>query len=71
MTVLPPKPRGRLPVRLEDQISPMESARYTADMLESLRRIAVSQGQTVLAHLLELSQAEARMAARQAVSSTS
>lgn len=45
-------------------ISPAESARYTADMLESLRKIAAGQGQGVLAHLLELAQAEARMLVR-------
>ena len=45
-------------------ISPGESARYTAEMLETLRKIAVQQGQPVLAHLLELAQAEARMLVR-------
>ena len=45
-------------------ISPAESARYTVDMLESLRKIAAGQGQGVLAHLLELAQAEARMLVR-------
>jgi len=43
-----------------------ESARYTLDMLENLRKIAVRQGQDVLAHLLELAQAEARMLVRDA-----
>lgn len=33
-------------------------------MLENLRKIAVGQGQGVLAHLLELAQAEARMLIR-------
>ena len=46
------------------RISPAESARYTADMLESLRKLALGQGQPVLAHLLELAQAEARMLVR-------
>ena len=45
-------------------ISPADSARYTADMLEVLRKIAAGQGQGVLAHLLELAQAEARMLIR-------
>ena len=45
-------------------ISPAESARYTVDMLESLRKIAIQQGQPVLAHLLELAQSEARMLIR-------
>ena len=43
-----------------------ESARYTLDMLENLRKIATRQGQDVLAHLLELAQAEARMLVRDA-----
>ena len=47
-------------------ISPAESARYTAEMLETLRRIAVQQNQPVLAHLLELAQSEARMLSRPA-----
>jgi hypothetical protein len=47
-----------------DPISGMESARYTADLLENLRKIAAGQGQPVLAHLLELAQAEAQMLIR-------
>ena len=48
----------------ETPFSPIESARYTADMLESLRKMAARQGQPILAHLLELAQAEARMLIR-------
>jgi hypothetical protein len=40
-------------------LSPPETARYTADLLDSLRKIATRQGQDVLAHLLELAQFEA------------
>ena len=47
-------------------ISAVESARYTLDMLENLRKIAARQGQGVLAHLLELAQAEARLLIRDA-----
>ncbi len=54
--------RGPQPVI--DPISAMESARYTADLLENLRKIAAQMGQPVLAHLLELAQAEARMLTR-------
>ncbi|HEY0266985.1 MAG TPA: hypothetical protein VGC16_09550 [Rhizomicrobium sp.] len=43
----------------------MESARYTGDMLESLRRIAAAQGHGILAHLLELAQAEAKLIVRE------
>ena len=46
--------------------SAAESARYTLDMLENLRKIATRQGQDVLAHLLELAQAEARILIRDA-----
>lgn len=55
--ITPPRPPA-------GPISPAESARYTADMLEVLRKIAAGQGQGVLAHLLELAQAEARMLVR-------
>lgn len=40
--------------------SPSETARYTMEMLESLRRIAVQQRQGLLAHLLELAAVEAK-----------
>jgi hypothetical protein len=45
-------------------ITPVDTALYTIDMLESLRRMADRQGHGILAHLLELAQAEARMLAR-------
>lgn len=45
-------------------ITPVDTALYTIDMLESLRRMADRQGYGILAHLLELAQAEARMLAR-------
>ncbi len=41
-------------------LTPAETARYTQDLLESLRKIALSQGQGLLAHLLGLAAAEAR-----------
>lgn len=46
------------------QISPMESVLYTIDMLDGLHKMADRQGHNILAHLLELAQAEARMLAR-------
>ena len=49
-----------------DPISPSESARYTREMLESLRKIAMSQEQSLLAHLLGLAAAEALFQADQA-----
>ena len=55
--LLPPGGSGQV-------ISPEESARYTAEMLESMRKIAARQGQLLLAHLLELAQAEARILIR-------
>jgi hypothetical protein len=41
--------------------SPAETARYTEEMLGSLSRIAVRQGQSLLAHLLELAAVEAKI----------
>ena len=41
--------------------SPAETARYTEEMLESLRRIATRQGQLLLAHLLVLAAVEAKI----------
>jgi hypothetical protein len=41
-------------------MSPVETARYTAELLDSMRKIAVRQGQGVLAHLLELARYEAQ-----------
>lgn len=41
------------------EISPVESARYTRDILGQLKSIAEKQGQTVLAHLLALASLEA------------
>jgi hypothetical protein len=55
------KPAVLLPAAPGRLISPAESARYTAEMLETLRKIALQQGQPMLAHLLELAQAEARI----------
>ncbi len=52
---------GRPPLGLPPaQVSPEESARYTREMLESLRKIALSQGQGLLAHLLGLAAIEAK-----------
>ena len=66
MTPAQPKPAFPAPPVPGATISPAESARYTAEMLETLRKIAVQQRQLVLAHLLELAQAEARMLVRDA-----
>ncbi|HJW39635.1 MAG TPA: hypothetical protein VJ476_00230 [Rhizomicrobium sp.] len=41
-------------------ISPEEFARYTRELLESLRKMAIFQGQTTLAHLLGLAAMEAK-----------
>ena len=46
-------------------VGPAEAASYTLDLLGSLRKIAQRQGQDVLAHLLELAQAEARIVIRE------
>ncbi|MEI9989429.1 MAG: hypothetical protein WDM86_05260 [Rhizomicrobium sp.] len=47
-------------------VSPEDSARYTREMLESLRKIAVNQGQGLLAHLLGLAAVEAKHLSDQA-----
>jgi hypothetical protein len=47
-------------------VTPAESARYTGEMLESLRKIALGNGQGRLAHLLGLAAMEARYLADQA-----
>ncbi len=39
---------------------PSETARYTKEMLESLKKIAVQQNQQLLAHLLDLAALEAK-----------
>ena len=46
-----------------ENLSPVETAEYTGDLLESLRKTASRQGQTLLAHLLGLAVAEARFQA--------
>lgn len=46
-------------------LKPSETARYTHEMLESLRKIALQQGQGLLAHLLELAAMEAKAQADQ------
>ncbi len=47
-------------------ISPEDSARYTRELLESLKKIAVGQGQSLLAHLLGLAAVEAKHLSGQA-----
>jgi|GEM_PF-2425779 len=39
---------------------PAETAQYTGEMLESLKKIAVQQRQLLLAHLLDLAALEAK-----------
>lgn len=46
--------------------TPAETARYTEEMLESLNRIAIRQGQSLLAHLLTLAAVEAKIQSTQA-----
>jgi hypothetical protein len=55
-------PRGGrfLPGEPPPPITPADSARYTAEMLESLRKIALGNNQGRLAHLLGLAAVEAR-----------
>ena len=44
----------------QDRLSPIETALYTRDILENLRKMADKQGQTLLSHLLELASLEAK-----------
>ena len=53
---VPKGPDGLQNSRLE----PAETARYSKDLLESLRKIAQKQGQALLAHLLGLAAQEAK-----------
>jgi hypothetical protein len=60
MTILQRQPvpgRGTVP---QEQLSPIETALYTRDMLENLRKTADKQGQVLLSHLLELAALEAK-----------
>ncbi|HWD28221.1 MAG TPA: hypothetical protein VG387_13705 [Rhizomicrobium sp.] len=47
-------------------VTPSESARYTGEMLESLKKIAIKQNHGLLAHLLSLAAMEARYLGDQA-----
>jgi hypothetical protein len=51
---------GAMPTQRSDGFSPTETARYTFDMLESLRKLALNQRQSLLAHLLSLAAMEAK-----------
>lgn len=59
---MPSHPRvGRTPYGLPPaSFSPAETALYTRDLLESLRKMALGQGQPLLAHLLGLAAMEAK-----------
>jgi hypothetical protein len=64
MPALQPKSRLPVPELPQQPISPLETVRYASDLLENLRRMAAGQGLSLLAHLLELAQTEARMIVR-------
>ena len=49
-----------MPTQRLDGFSPTETARYTFEMLESLRKLALNQHQSLLAHLLSLAALEAK-----------
>jgi hypothetical protein len=46
--------------KLQPELGPAETALYTKDTLDSLRKIALQQRQVLLAHLLELAAVEAK-----------
>jgi hypothetical protein len=56
MTAYARQPPGPPPA----PINPEEFARYTRELLESLRKMAIFQGQATLAHLLGLAAMEAK-----------
>ena len=61
---MPSSPRASyLPV--PPPATPADTARYTHDLIESLRKMALGQGQTLLAHLLDLAAQEAKHLASQ------
>jgi len=41
-------------------VTPADFARYTADLVDSLRKMAIAHGQSLLAHLLHLAVIEAK-----------
>jgi hypothetical protein len=49
-----------LPTPPPQPLGPVETAQYTKEMLESLRKIALQQKQILLAHLLDLAAVEAK-----------
>ena len=57
-----PAPMTGLTERASDRVSigPAQSARYTTEMLESLKKIALNHNQCLLAHLLDLAAIEAK-----------
>jgi len=62
---MPSSPRASyLPI--PPPATPADTARYTHDLIESLRKMALGQGQVLLAHLLGLAAVEAKHLANQA-----
>ena len=55
-----PKMPMRTPLPAPRVPAPHESALYTWDMLETLKKIALQQNQHLLAHLLDLAAMEAK-----------
>ncbi len=53
-------PSGSLRALQNTKLAPEETARYSKDLIESLRKIALQQGQSLLAHLLGLAAQEAK-----------
>jgi len=49
-----------LPSEQIAKLLPAETARYSRDLIESLRKIALQQGHSLLAHLLGLAALEAK-----------
>ena len=60
MTPLEARRIAELTTVPQDRLSPLETAAYTRDILENLRKMADKQDQTLLSHLLELASLEAK-----------
>ena len=58
------KSKDSLPNAHSGPVPPAQTAEYTADLLVSLRKIALRQNQEFLAHLLQLAILEARSQAQ-------
>lgn len=60
MTIVPRRLAPEPAVQPPALLSPAETALYTRDILENLRKMAEKQGQMLLCHLLDMAAKEAK-----------